>query len=143
MNCLLSGMNWKELVIHLKCKTGNQLIFFNNPVNVLFTLRGLRLHSHKLIIFQPSFFNALAAFTSLAMLPFILFSHHSVLVLGTTKYLQSLCLPESSHVQILPFYILVKQYQVCRGGFYRGACNEIRWHVKIYAPAFRALYSCP
>jgi hypothetical protein len=37
-------------------------------------------------------FNALATFTSLAMLPFVLLSHHCVLV-------------------------LVKQYQACRGVF--------------------------
>src|ERR1035437_3789086 len=57
----------------------------------LLILFGLSEHSHKLIIFQPSFFSALAAFASLAMLPFIFLSHHSVLVLGTTKYLQFLC----------------------------------------------------
>ena len=49
----------------------------------------------------------------------------------------------SSHVQRLQFCILEKQYQACRGGFYHGAYSEIRWHAKIYAPAFQALYPCP
>ena len=47
--------------------------------------QGLRWHSHRLIIFHPSFFNAVTAFISLAMVPFVLFSHHSVLVFGLNK----------------------------------------------------------
>src|SRR5258705_6563752 len=66
-------------------------IFFNNAVNAFSTFADFKSHSQRLIIRQPSFLNALTVFVSLAMLEFILFSHHSVLVLGTTKYLQSLC----------------------------------------------------
>ena len=40
-------------------------------------------HPQRVIIFQPSFFYAVMALLSLAMLRFILFSHQSVLVLGT------------------------------------------------------------
>lgn len=72
---------------------GSKLFFtlfaiFNKAIS---TFAGFRLHSQMVIIFQPSFFNAFKALVSLAMLPFILLSHQSVLVLGTTKYLQSLC----------------------------------------------------
>lgn len=34
--------------------------------------------------------------------------------------------------QILPFCILVKQYQVYRVGYYHVAYNENRWRVKIF-----------
>src|ERR1035437_2429234 len=67
------------------------MIFFKSFCNVFSPLTPFKLHSHKLIIFQPSFFSALAAFASLAMLPFILFNHQLVLVFGTTKYLQFVC----------------------------------------------------
>src|ERR1035437_11021067 len=48
----------------------------------------------------------------------------------------------NSRAQILPFCILVKQYQACRAGFYHEACSEIHWHTKIFSPAFPALCSC-
>jgi hypothetical protein len=59
--------------------------FFNKEKRVLSTFPGFRSHSHKWIIFQPSFFKASTAFVSLAMLEFILSSHHSVLFFGYYK----------------------------------------------------------
>jgi hypothetical protein len=40
------------------------------------------------IIFQPSFLSDVTAFSSLALLVVILFSHQPVLALETTQYLQ-------------------------------------------------------
>jgi hypothetical protein len=110
--------------------------------NVFLIFAGLRLHSHRLIIFQPSFFNAVTAFASLAILPFILFSHHSVLVLGTTKYLQFLCPCQKqpcTNIMVLYFGKTISGLPVI---FYRVAGTGSRGHVKIFAPAFRVLYSC-
>src|ERR1035437_4505425 len=118
------------------------MIFFKSFCNVFSPLTPFKLHSHKLIIFQPSFFKALAAFASLAMLPLILFNHQSVLVFSTTKYLQFVC-PSQKHpcTKITVLYF-GKQYQACRAGIYHEACSEIRWHTKIFSLAFQALCSC-
>ncbi len=39
-------------------------------------------------------------------------------------------------------YILVKQYQVCRGVFYRVGGTGSHGHVRNGAPVVRASYSC-
>ncbi len=70
---------------------GYQESFFSSAASVDSRREGFNLHSHMVMIFHPSFFNALTALASLALLVLILFSHHSVLVLGTTKYRQFLC----------------------------------------------------
>jgi hypothetical protein len=74
----------------------------------------------------------------MAMLPFILFSYHSVLIFGTTKYLHFYALAKSSHVQILQFCILVKLYRVCRAVFYHVAGTGSHEHVKTSASALPA-----
>src|SRR5205085_11974828 len=65
--------------------------FLRSFESVLSIFKDFKSHSQRLIIFQPSLFKAFATFLSLLMLEFILFSHQSVLVLGTTKYLQPSC----------------------------------------------------
>src|SRR6266487_1552113 len=65
--------------------------FFRREESVFSKVVGLNSHSQRIIILQPSFCKACKAFASLALLEFILVSHHSVLVLGTTKYLQFPC----------------------------------------------------
>jgi hypothetical protein len=124
-------------------------ILINILASVFSTLAGFNPHSQTVITFHPSFFKAFTAFASLALLRFILLVHHWVRVLGTTKYLQFAwpcqkqpCLPAGRHAQKLPCCILVKQYRVCRAGFYRAVYSGIRLHAKIYAPAFRALCFC-
>jgi uncharacterized protein with HEPN domain len=41
-----SGMSSNELLIRSKCKTGNQLIFLNNPVSVFYRVSGTGSHGH-------------------------------------------------------------------------------------------------
>ena len=65
--------------------------FFNKEERAFSIFADFKWHSQRWIIRQPCFFKAFMAFISLAMLEFILLSHQSVLVLGTTKYLQFLC----------------------------------------------------
>ena len=106
-------------------------------------LACLRGPSHRLIIFRASFFNALAAFTSLAMFPFILLSHLRFLF----WVLQSICNfyahAKSSRAQILLFRILVKEYQVCRRVFYRVAGTGSHVHVKIFRTSISGFVFLP
>ena len=90
---------------------------------------------------------AFAVFARSVMLPFVLFSHHSVLVLGTTKYLQFVCPWQKqpcTNITVLYFdkirLPVGRQCQVCLGVFYRVANTGSHAHVKISVPAFGAWY---
>src|ERR1700752_3427902 len=90
-------VRWLLSDINMKKEAGSsparhyQESFFNKEESVFSCLEGFNWHSQRLMIFQPSFFKGFTTFSSLALLPVILFIHHFVLVLGITKYLQLPC----------------------------------------------------
>ena len=110
--------------------------FCKSLVNVFFHLAGFKAHSHTLMIFHPSFFNAFKDLASLAMLVLILLSHHSVLVLGTTKVFAVVVTCQKQPCTKLPCGIGAKQYRVYREALYHLVCGGTRVHVKTCGAVF-------